>query len=188
MGLNPSSPNSDQYQEPINFVLPISIHCQEIRLWELIKWSSKRKCLDLLSNSLNTFLKKMYADQCGEFVCVYLTKREVNLKHSAVDKTISARTYTPATPWPVDPCSIHLLRTVWLATTCVWYSWCLKGCLAPLALAVTSISIQLVGYTMSLAVQRCMTEREGPELDHGCHCPGDAAVHMHQSMAILQSW
>ena len=22
----------------------------------------------------------------------------------------------------------------------------------------------------------------------GCHCPGDAAVHMHQWMAILRSW
>ena len=35
----------------INFLLTISIDCQEIRLWELIKWSSKRKCFDLLSNS-----------------------------------------------------------------------------------------------------------------------------------------
>ena len=27
----------------INFLLTISIHCQEIRLWELIKWSPKKK-------------------------------------------------------------------------------------------------------------------------------------------------
>ena len=32
---------------------------------------TKRKCLDLLSNSLNTFFKKMYRDQFGEFVCGY---------------------------------------------------------------------------------------------------------------------
>ena len=49
----------------------ISIQCQEIRLWELIKWSPKRKCLDLLLNSLNSFLKEMYGDQFGEFVCGY---------------------------------------------------------------------------------------------------------------------
>ena len=44
----------------INFLLTISIQCQEIRLWELIKWSPKRKCYDLLSNSLNLFFKEMY--------------------------------------------------------------------------------------------------------------------------------
>ena len=49
----------------------IYIHNQEIRLWELIKWSQKRKCLDLLSNSLNTLFKEMYRDQFGEFVCGY---------------------------------------------------------------------------------------------------------------------
>ena len=55
----------------INFLLTISIHCQEIRLWELLKWSPKRKCFDLLSNSLNSFFKEMYRDQFGEFVCGY---------------------------------------------------------------------------------------------------------------------
>ena len=30
---------------------------------------SKVKCSDLLSNSLNQFLKEMYGDQSGEFVC-----------------------------------------------------------------------------------------------------------------------
>ena len=29
------------------------------------------KCLDLLSNSLNSFVKEMYEDQFGEFVCGY---------------------------------------------------------------------------------------------------------------------
>ena len=55
----------------VNFLLMISIECQAIRLWELIKWSPKGKCLDLLSNSLNLFLKEMYRDQFGEFVCGY---------------------------------------------------------------------------------------------------------------------
>ena len=31
----------------------------------------KRKCLDLLTNSLNTFFKEMYGDQFEEFVCGY---------------------------------------------------------------------------------------------------------------------
>ena len=53
----------------VNFLLMISIECQAIRLWELIKWSPKGKCLDLLSNSLDLFLKEMYRDQFGEFVC-----------------------------------------------------------------------------------------------------------------------
>ena len=34
-----------------NFLLTISICCQEKWLWEIIKWSVKRKCSDLLSNS-----------------------------------------------------------------------------------------------------------------------------------------
>ena len=55
----------------INFLLKISIHWQEKRLWEFIKWSPKRKYLDLLSNSLNSFFKEMYRDQFGEFVCGY---------------------------------------------------------------------------------------------------------------------
>ena len=54
------------------FPLTISIHFQEVMLWDLTKWSPKRECLDLLSNSLNTFFNKIYRDQFGEFLCVYL--------------------------------------------------------------------------------------------------------------------
>ena len=54
-----------------NFLLTISIYFHEMRLWELIKWSPKRKYFDLLSNSLNLFLKEMYRDQFEEFVCGY---------------------------------------------------------------------------------------------------------------------
>jgi len=35
------------------------------------KMIPKKKCLDLLSNSLNWFFKKMYRDQFGEVVCGY---------------------------------------------------------------------------------------------------------------------
>ena len=55
----------------INFLQTISIHCQEKRLWELLKWSLKRKCLDLLLNSFNNFLQEMYGDLFGEFVFGY---------------------------------------------------------------------------------------------------------------------
>ena len=55
----------------INFLLTISIQCQEIRFWESIKWSPKRKCFDLLSNSLNLFFKEMHRDQFGEFAGGY---------------------------------------------------------------------------------------------------------------------
>ena len=44
---------------------------QEIRLLELIKWLPERKCFDQLSDSLDSFLKKMYRDQYGELVRVY---------------------------------------------------------------------------------------------------------------------
>ena len=64
---NPLSPNSDQDQ-----ISPNKIHTlSRGKLWEFIKWSHKRKCLDLLSNSLNSFFKEMYRDQFGEFVCGY---------------------------------------------------------------------------------------------------------------------
>ena len=65
---NPLSPNSDQHQY---FLLTVSVHCQEIRLWELTKWLPKRKCLDLWTNSLNSFFNEMYGDQFGKFVCGY---------------------------------------------------------------------------------------------------------------------
>ena len=35
------------------------------------KMITKRKTFDLLSNSLNSFFKKMYGDWFGEFVCGY---------------------------------------------------------------------------------------------------------------------
>ena len=55
----------------INFLLTISIDCPEIKLWELISWSPKRKCLDLLSNSLNPSMKETYRDQFWR-ICMWI--------------------------------------------------------------------------------------------------------------------
>ena len=56
----------------INFLLTISIDYQEISLWELIKWSSKRKYVLIFYQILNTyFFKEIYRDQFGEFVWGY---------------------------------------------------------------------------------------------------------------------
>ena len=55
----------------INFLPTISIPRQEIRLWVFMKWSPTRKCHDLLSNSLNYFIKEMHRDQFEELVCWY---------------------------------------------------------------------------------------------------------------------
>ena len=64
---NPLSANSDQDQFSPNNIHTLSTD----KLWELIKWSPKKKCLDLLSNSLDSFFKEMYGDQFGELVCGY---------------------------------------------------------------------------------------------------------------------
>ena len=68
-------PNTLTIQVPkvinINFLITISLHNQVNRLGELMKKLPKRKCFDLLSNSLNLFFMEMYRDKFGEFVCVY---------------------------------------------------------------------------------------------------------------------
>ena len=73
----------------INFLLTISICCQEKWLWEVIKWSVKKKCFDLLLNSLNNFflrkcmkisMENLYVDiraqrvNKGPFIQVHLIK------------------------------------------------------------------------------------------------------------------
>ena len=62
--INPLSPDSDQDQ-----FSPNNIHMlpREI-VMRVNKWSPKRKCFDILPNSLNVFLKEMYRDQFGEFL------------------------------------------------------------------------------------------------------------------------
>ena len=40
------------------------------------KMITERKCFDLLSNSLNSFVKKIYRVQFGEFVCRYSGLRD----------------------------------------------------------------------------------------------------------------
>ena len=55
----------------INFLLTLSKHNQEKKLWEFMKKSSKGKCFDLLSNSLNVFFMESCRDQFTEFVFGY---------------------------------------------------------------------------------------------------------------------
>ena len=68
-------PNTLTIQVPkvinINFLITISLHNQENRLGELMKKLPKRKCFDLLANSLHLFFMEMYRDKFGEFVCGY---------------------------------------------------------------------------------------------------------------------
>ena len=51
----------------INFLLTTSADQQECRLWELLNWLPKGQCFDLKFSQL--FLKEMYGDQSGQFVC-----------------------------------------------------------------------------------------------------------------------
>ena len=65
--LNPLSPNTDQRQ-----FSPYDIHAMSRdQAMRINKRSPKGKCLDLLSNSLNSFMKEMYGDQFGEIICGY---------------------------------------------------------------------------------------------------------------------
>ena len=60
------------YDALLTLFLTISIHCQEIRLRELVKWSPKRKQFDRSSNSLThssgksmeTSLENLYVETC----------------------------------------------------------------------------------------------------------------------------
>ena len=65
--INPLSANSDQDKFSPNNIHTLSTE----KLWQLIKWSPKKKYLDLLSNSLNSFFQEMYGDQFGELACGY---------------------------------------------------------------------------------------------------------------------
>ena len=67
-GIKHLRPNSDQHQFSPNRIHRLS-RAKSMRINKMI---TKRKIFDLLSNSLNLFFKKMYADQSGEFVWGYL--------------------------------------------------------------------------------------------------------------------
>ena len=73
----------------INFLKTISLHNQENRLGELMKKLPKRKCFDLLSNSLNLFLMEMYRDQFGEFVCRYWGLKGQKIYEIKINKGMS---------------------------------------------------------------------------------------------------
>ena len=61
----------------INFLLMIPIHCQEIRFWELIKWSPKRKYFDLLSFLWTHSLRK-YIEISWENLSLDIGTEKVN--------------------------------------------------------------------------------------------------------------
>ena len=61
------SPNGDQQQFSPNYIHTSSRE----KVMRINKMITKRKFLDLLSTSLNTFFKKIYRDQFGEFVRGY---------------------------------------------------------------------------------------------------------------------
>ena len=65
--INPLSPDSDQHQ-----FSPNNIHMlPREMIMRVDKMITKKKCFDLLSNSLNYFFKEMYEGQYGEFICGY---------------------------------------------------------------------------------------------------------------------
>ena len=61
----------------MNFLLTISSHYQERRLWEVIKWSWRGRFFDLLLDSLHLLFQEMYRDHCGEFVCGYRGRKGI---------------------------------------------------------------------------------------------------------------
>ena len=74
------------YDALLTLFLTISIHCQEIRLWELIKWSPKRKHFDhWFIKFSHSFFREKYGDQFGEFVCGYWDKGLGRCRLSKVD-------------------------------------------------------------------------------------------------------
>ena len=64
---NPLSLNGDQHQFSCDNIHTLSRE----KVMRINKMITKKKCLDLLSNSLNTVFKKMYSNQFGEFVFRY---------------------------------------------------------------------------------------------------------------------
>ena len=66
-GLNPLRPNSDEHQFSPCDIRRLS-RAKSMRINKMI---AERKIFDMLLNSLNLFLKEMYGDQSGEFVCGY---------------------------------------------------------------------------------------------------------------------
>ena len=68
------------------------------------------------------------------------------------------------------------------ATTCVVWSWCLKGCKS--ALAVKGSSARLSGREGSDSYVMLMSPNKDETAVHGCHCQGDMAVRMRK---VLQT-
>ena len=76
--LKPLGPNGDHHQFSPN---DIDTSSKE-KVMRINKMITKRKCLDLLSNSLNTFFKKMYRDQFGKLI-LYVDIRTLRVKQTS---------------------------------------------------------------------------------------------------------
>ena len=69
----------------------------------VIKMITKKKCFDLLSNSLNYFFKEMYKGQYGEFICGYrglkvkqLGKEPVRKAYNQTEKAFQNKQHSNA--------------------------------------------------------------------------------------------
>ena len=102
------------------------------------------------------------------------TKRGVNLETVLLTRPFSATKYTPATPWPVDPSFMYLLWTV-LQFPANSYHMC-----------VVQLVLKGVLSTTKLIYSEHLNTASWLHHVLGCHCPGDAAVHMHQCTCISE--
>ena len=94
-------------------------HYQKKRLWDLIKWSPQRKCVDLLSNSPNYFFKEVYGDQFG-----WLTIRNAfcwpnHRRMTSTDESWGILQNVFVTYWNIciktelHPCTVNDLLDTW---------------------------------------------------------------------------
>ena len=73
----------------INFLLTISIDCQEQSLGELINWLQKDQSLIFYQILSTNFFKEMYGDQSGEFVWISRYWGQTKLDHTICEEVLS---------------------------------------------------------------------------------------------------
>ena len=123
----------------INFLLKISIQCQEIRLWELIKWSPKRKCFDLFSNSRarnNGRSTDNVRTDWGVDQSTFRLAGHVDRSQSIVLKTIVISMWQVAVH-----CETLIWNPGWNTTTTVVYNSRIETDIGVHALSVTKLKI-----------------------------------------------
>ena len=102
MGLsifNPLSPDSDQHQFSPNNIQWLSRDTVK-RINKLM--ITKTKYLDLLLNSLDWFLKEMYADQFGEFVCWYWDLKGFTIVFVIFHVIVTVSTHLHVAQWRIQ--------------------------------------------------------------------------------------